>query len=200
MLSPLGTRARRRVGTKPARRRRWRALAALVAVLALCGAAIHWGPYPWAFPLLPTLTGSWNGELRLAAHDRRYVHLKLGLDTSKSNCRGDCAINGDALICDSRGAVQEYLVGGDPHNWRGTRFYLDLYAHEPRPGQLLDLGRIEGQWHGDVLQLHARPSFDTVGQDGSITSFSGPAQPLLRSWKMRRGDRTEFASGCSRLR
>ena len=182
------------------RRRRWGLLAVLLVVAGACAVAIHWGPYPWAFPLLPTLTGSWNGEVQVAGQDRRYLYLALGLDTSKSSCYVDCAINGDALICDSRGAVQDYHVGGDPRNWRGTRFYLDLYPGKRHPGPLLDFGRIEGAWHGDVLRLRARPTFDTVQRDGSITSVSDGTRPPLRSWQMRRGGRTEFASGCSRLR
>src|ERR1700756_1622501 len=127
------------------RRRRPALLAILVAFLAACGVALHWGPYPWAFPLLPTLTGSWNGELRVAAQDPRYVHLELRLDTSKSSCRSDCALTGDAIICDLQGPPQDYQVGGDPRNWRGSRFYLDLYAASRRRGPLLDTGRIEGQ-------------------------------------------------------
>jgi hypothetical protein len=121
------------------------------------------------------------------------------LDTSKSSCHSDCAITGNALICDSQGAVQDYLVGGDPRNWRGTRFYLDLSAGKRHQGPLLDTGRIEGQWNGDVLRLRARPTFDTVGRDGSISYVSGGPQPPLRSWQMRPGDRTAFATGCSRL-
>ncbi len=182
------------------RRRRWGLLAVLLVVAGACAVAIHWGPYPWAFPLLSTLTGSWNGEVQVAGQDRRYLYVALGLDTSKSSCHVDCAINGDALMCGSRGAVQDYHVAGDPRNWRGTRFYLDLCAGKRHPGPLLDFGRIEGAWHGDVLRLRARPTFDTVQRDGSITSVSDGTQPPLRSWQMRRGGRTEFASGCSRLR
>ena len=172
----------------------------LFAVLAAGWVAVHWGPYPWAFPLLPTLTGSWQGELQVSGKDRRYVQLQLGLDTSKSSCRAECAIKGDALICDSQGRVQDYRVGGDPHNWRGTRFYLDLYAGKRHSGPLLDTGRIEGEWHGDVLQLHARPTFDKVGPNGSITTYSGGLQAPPRGWRMRRGGQAQFASGCRRLR
>jgi hypothetical protein len=182
------------------RKRRWGLLAVLVAVLAVIGGAIHWGPYPWAFPLLPTLTGSWNGELLVSGQDRRYLHLQLGLATSGSGCHSDCAIKGGALICGPRGGAQDYNVRGDPRNWRGTRFYLDLYAGKLHPGRLLDTGRIDGEWHGDVLQLRARPTFATVGRDGSITSSSGGPQPPVRSWQMRRGGPAVFASGCSRLR
>ena len=181
------------------RRRRWGLLTVLLLVLGACAVAIHWGPYPWAFPLLPTLTGSWNGELQVAGQDRRYLYVTLGLDTSKSSCHADCAIAGDALVCDSRGSVQAYHVAGDPRNWRGTRFYLDLFATKRRPGPLLDLGTIEGEWHGDVLRLRARPTFNTVQRDGSVASVSGGTPPPLRSWQMRRGGRTAFASGCSRL-
>ena len=182
------------------RRRRWGLLVLLLAVLGAAGVAIHWGPYPWAFPLLSTLTGSWNGELQVASQDRRYLHLELGLDTSKSSCHTDCAITGDALICDSHGSVQDYHVAGDPRNWRGTRFYLDLYAAKRHPGLLLELGRIEGDWRGDVLRLRAGPTFATVQRDGSITTASGGTQPPLRSWHMRRGGSAEFASGCAGLR
>ena len=182
-------------------RRRWGLLGVLVVVLAAGAAGAHWGPYPWAFPLLPTLTGSWNGELQAAAQDRRYVHLQLGLDTSRSSCHVACAISGDARVCDSRGAVQDYRVGGDPRNWRGTRFYLYLYARKPHAGALLDTaGTIEGTWHGDVLQLRARPTFDTVAPNGAITTYSRGLQSPPRSWQMRRGDTAKFAAGCSRLR
>lgn len=36
---------------------------------------------------------------------------------------------------------------------------------------------MEGQWPGDDLWLMARPTFDQVGRDGSITTFSNRSEP-----------------------
>jgi hypothetical protein len=210
MDSPAGTPSEPTGGGAAVARSRggwWKLLLVLVLAWLVIWAiadVINWAEYPWKFPLLSTLTGDWNGELRLTANDRRYVHLHLAGPANFLSFPGDTnePITGDALICNSKGSVQDYRVSGDTRNWRGSHFWINLGVGNRRPpGPLLEPYTIEGRWRGDVLNLRDKPQVNRIEPNGSISYGTSITRQLPQiTWQMRRGSRAEFTRGCQQLR
>lgn len=165
----------------PSPRRRAKGILLLAGLLlaALC-LALGWFDVllnPWARSVTgaPLLLDTWKGEVHMSTGEVRpmVVHIKRApLHTGV--CSGCATIDGTAKLCRVGGPPEEYTIGGLPHNWRGTRFYLSAPAVQERPpGTYTSLNRVEGEWDGaDALRLRFKPDVVVIQADGSATTSS----------------------------
>lgn len=151
--------------------RRVRAVIALGVIVVLGIALIfgvHWAFRPWAMSLpgRPGLVGYWQGEATFGPGDSRHVvlHLTDRAAPALSNVCTSCpAIHGTAEVCGA-GRDTHYEVDGDPKNYTGTRFQLEMKPVDKGPGAYLD--DLDGEWDGDELGIstHVFHAF----ADGSV--------------------------------
>jgi hypothetical protein len=169
------------------RRRWWKATivfaVAVGVILFVAPRAIDLAARPWSISVFggSTLTGSWAGTVTLGPGDEREVFLELSRDRDNTSRGGSGArradFGGTATICDSAGRPQRFEVVGDPENWSGSHFWMDLHAVDPQPGTYVSLGRIDGEWDEDTLRLRATPETIRVGGDGSASGSADTSSP-----------------------
>ncbi|MYZ36786.1 MULTISPECIES: hypothetical protein [unclassified Streptomyces] len=159
-------------------------LAALFGLLILARMLLT----PWDFPLpgKPQLTGYWQGEVSYTADDKRRLMLHLVRD---ENCSMACDVTGEVKIC---GAEKDTSgdFAGDVHNWRGSRFSLNLYL--PTRKADINMRKLDGEWEGDVVRM--RSKVDVIDADGAWSSNRQIPDPPM--FEMRRASETVFEAAC----
>jgi hypothetical protein len=164
--------------------------------------------YPWAFtwmrPItgMPALVGKWFGELTTPTGRRQWIVLDL--DAHLGRCISTCSrVQAIARVCDARG-LREYEGRGRAHDWRGTRFDLELLATDDRQEGLRVI-ELQARRDGDAVRAIARfasgsrPATIAVDERGRIARPAVDPDTLFpTNVLLRRGSERAFERACRR--
>jgi hypothetical protein len=158
---------------------------------------------------VPTLVGTWYGELTTPTGRRQWLALDLDLDSRLRPCTMQClTIKAEARVCDSQG--ERRLTGGTrPANWSGTRVALTVTGSTADRYQII---RLKSERESDVLKTIAElestrktstgAAVAAASEDshGNVVRRDAGADELFPiKLTLRRGSESEYAQACGRL-
>lgn len=181
---------------------------AMLAVVLFAMFGVDSLAYPWAFPWMrpitgtPALVGEWLGELTTPTGRRQWIALEL--DAYLGRCISTCSrVEAVARVCDARG-LREYEGRGRAHDWRGTRFDLELLASDDRE-EGLRVMNLQAERDGDALRAMARFASGSSAATAAVDERGRIARPVVdpdtlfpTNVLLRRSSERAFERACRR--
>ena len=176
----------------------------------LVGTRIDRSRFPWGYetPGTSTLAGTWVGTLVSGSGKRLGMLIDMRLAPLDHNRRRGSIIRthrntwliGRVLTCTGAGAPQEYVLDGDPEDYRNaSRFRLSMH---PKVDSLTADGlapsHMVGRWGGkDAIDLEV--SLHLRKGTSAISSSDDPDTGRDQRVTLNRGTEADFTATCGRL-